>query len=150
MSDGAKYCLNSASSDWLIDWFIHSFIYWLVYAYYWYVNYKDYSPSSEILGWLWMNCTWWDGRAVIIVLQMILTPGKTDRNKEKPVRLTNCSVAYPSNTLIEYVIFVVWSYLNCRHSKWLGIAVTFYTFMWEKCFLNLIQAINFSEVLLGF
>jgi hypothetical protein len=85
MPDRAK-CLNSASTELLIH--------WLVYAYYWYVNYKTYLPSNEILGWLWMNCAWWDGRAVMIVLQMILTPGKTDRNKEKPVRLTNWSVAY--------------------------------------------------------
>ena len=136
MRDGAKCCLNSASTDWSIH--------WLVYAFYWYVNYK------EIVGWLWMNCTWWDGEAVMIILQMILTSGKTDRNKEKPVRLTNWSVAYPWNTLIEYVVFVTWSCFNCSHAKWLGIAVTFYTCMWEMCSFNLIQAFNFSEVLLGF
>lgn len=140
--DGAKCCLNSASTDWLIH--------WLVYAYCWYVNYKGYLPSNEILGWLWMNCTWWDGRAIMIVLQMILTHGKTDRNKEKPVRQTKWSVATPWNTLIEYVIFIMWSYLNCPHSKWLGITLTFYTCMWEMCFLNLSQAVNFSEVLFGF
>ena len=121
--------LSKFSKYWLIDRLSH----WLVYAFYWRVNNKGYSPSNEIVGWLWMNCIWWDGEAVKIILQMILTSRKTDRNKEKPVRLTNWSVAYPWNTLIECVVFVMWSCFNCPHAKWLGIAVTFYTCMWEMC-----------------
>ena len=114
MPDRAKCCLNSASTDW--------FIHWLVFAY---VNYEGYLPSNEIWGWLWMNCTWWDGIAVMILLELILKfTWKTDRNKEKPVRLTNWSVAYPWNTLIGYVVFIMWSYINCPHAKWLGVALT--------------------------
>lgn len=96
MPDGAKCFLNSESTDWLIGLCL------LLIC----ELHKLFTIQWDIRR-LWMNSTWWDGRAVMIVLQMILTPGKTDRRKEKPVSLTNWSVAYPWNTLIEYVTYYV-------------------------------------------